>query len=113
METTPGFVPGQTRVAFVGLLRDGSLACQLPGFTYNATGMLDCFSVTSPETYEPYMNYILGYPVDCVDSSEIIEYEHMEEVMEMSIFPAAGSVRMVGDVMVVKLSDPLAVKEEE
>lgn len=113
METTPGFVPGQTRIAFVGMLLDGPLANQHPGFSYTSTGMVHCFSVSYHDTYETYMNYFLGYPVDCLDSAEIIEYEHMEEVMEMTIFPAQGSVRMVGDVMVVKLSDPLAVKEEE
>lgn len=113
MEATPGFVPGQTRVAFVGLLLDGPLSCQNPGFNYSNTGMVYSHAVSYHDTYESYMNYYLGYPVDCVDSREIIEYEHMEEVMEMSIFPAEGSVRMVGDVMVVKLSDPLAVKEEE
>lgn len=112
MEATPGFVPGQTRVAFVGLLLDGPLSYGSPGFCYTNTGMGHSFSVSYHDTYETYLNYYLGYPADCVDSKEIIEYEHMEEVIQMPIFPAEGSVRMVGDVIVIKLSDPLAVKEE-
>ena len=113
MEETEGFVPGQTRVAFVGLLLDGPLAYGSPGFCYTNTGMNHSFNVSYHDTYETYLSYYLGYPVDCVDSDEIVEFEHMDAVTEMTLFPAEGSIRMVDDVLVIKMSDPLAVREEE
>lgn len=113
MEQTEGFVPGKTRVAFVGLLLDGPLSKSRPGFCYTDTGTCESYSTTYHDTYETYLTYRLGYPADCVDSKEIVEFENMEEVISMPLFPAPGSVRMVGDVMVVKFSDPLAEKPDD
>ena len=110
MESTPGFVPGQTRVAFVGLLLDGPLSYGSPGFCYTNTGMGHSFNVSYHDTYETYLSYYLGYPVDCVDSTEIIEYEQMDQVTAMPLFPAEGSIQMIDDVLVVKFSH---IQEEE
>lgn len=112
MEHTEGFVPGQTRVAFVGLLLDGPLSYGRPGFPYTYTGLWQSYAATYHDTYETYLTYYLGYPADCVDSSEIEAYEQLEEVAAMHPFPAADSVKMVGDVLVVKLSDILEPAEE-
>lgn len=105
MEQTEGFVPGQTEVAFVGLLFNSPLSEERAGFDHNSTGLWHNFSTTYYETYEVYLSYYLGYPVHCVDSSEIPKYEEMEQVASMPPFPAAGSVRMMEDVLVIKLSD--------
>ena len=105
MEQTEGFVPGQTKVAFVGLLTDSPLSDERDGFDHNSTGLWNNFSTTYYETYEVYLRYYLGYPVHCVDSNEIQKYEKMEQVIAMPSFPATGSVQMVEDVLVIKLSD--------
>ena len=105
MEQTEGFVPGQTKVAFVGLLTDSPLSDERDGFDHNSTGLWNNFSTTYYETYEVYLRYYLGYPVHCVDINEIQKYEKMEQVISMPAFPAAGSVQLVEDVLVIKLSD--------
>lgn len=107
MEQTEGFVPGQTEVAFVGLLYGSPLSKERDGFVHAATGLWHNFSTTYYETYEVYLSYYLGYPAHCVDTNEIQKYEKMEQVIAMPSFPAAGSVRMVEDVLVIKLSDVL------
>lgn len=43
---------------------------------------------------------------------EVIALEKDPRVMEMPPFPAQGSVRMVDDVMVVKLAEPVEETEE-
>ena len=105
MEQTEGFVPGQTEVAFVGLLFDSPLSTERSGFDHTSTGLWHSYSTTYYETYEVYLSYYLGYPAHCVDTNEIQKYEKMEQVIAMPSFPAAGSVRMVEDVLVIKLSD--------
>lgn len=105
MEQTEGFVPGQTDVAFVGLLYGSPLSKERDGFVHAATGLWHNFSTTYYETYEVYLSYYLGYPAHCVSLERIQEYEQMEQVIAMPSFPAAGSVRMVEDVLVIKLSD--------
>lgn len=112
MEQTEGYVPGETEVAFVGLLYNSPLSRERAGFDYTATGLWHNYSTTYHDTYETYLTYYLGYPADCVDSSEIEAYEQLEEVAAMHPFPAADSVKMVGDVLVVKLSDILEPAEE-
>ncbi|MGM9603775.1 MAG: glucosyltransferase domain-containing protein [Faecousia sp.] len=113
MESTPGFVPGQTRVAFVGLLLDGPLSYGRPGFNYVGTGLWQSYNTTYHDTYETYLCYYLGYPADCVDSSEIVEFEQLEQVAAMHPFPADDSVQMVGDVLVIKLSDILEADDAD
>lgn len=105
MEQTEGFIPGETKVAFVGLLCDSPLTKQRDGFDYTATGLWHSYNTTYHDTYGLYLSYYLGYPADWVDSSEIGEYEQLEQVAAMPSFPAAGSVQMVDDVLIVKLSD--------
>lgn len=105
MEQTEGFVPGQTEVAFVGLLFDSPLSTERSGFDHTSTGLWHSYSTTYYETYEVYLSYYLGYPAHCVDINEIQKYEKMEQIIAMPSFPAAGSVQMVEDVLVIKLSD--------
>ena len=105
MEQTEGFVPGQTEVAFVGLLFDSPLSTERSGFDHTSTGLWHSYSTTYYETYEVYLSYYLGYPAHCVDINEIQKYEKMEQIIAMPFFPAAGSVQMVEDVLVIKLSD--------
>ena len=105
MEQTEGFVPGETRVAFVGLLYNSPLSRERAGFDYTATGLWHNYSTTYHDTYETYLSYYLGYPADCVDSGEIEKYEQLEQVAAMHPFPAADSIRMIDGVLVIKLSD--------
>ena len=110
MENTPGFDPKITRVVMIGELNDSPLSVQRPGIGNDATGLWQNFSVSYYDTNVAYLTYYLGYPVDCVSQEELTCWEQDERVIEMPSFPAQGSVRMIDDVMVVKLAQP--VKQE-
>lgn len=105
MEQTEGFIPEQTEVAFVGLLFNSPLSVKREGFDHTSTSLWHNFNTTYFETYEVYLNYYLGYPAHCADLNKVQKFEKMEQVIAMPSFPAAGSVQMVEDVLVVKLSD--------
>ena len=66
----------------------------------------------SYDTCVAYLTYYLGYPVECVSEEEVVALEKDPRVMEMPPFPAQGSVRMVDDVMVVKLAEPVEETEK-
>ena len=112
MENTPGFEPRSTRVAMVGEMIYSPLSEQRPGIANDATGLWFNFSVSYYDTYVAYLTYYLGYPAECVSEKEVIALEKDPRVMEMPPFPAQGSVRMVDDVMVVKLAEPVEETEE-
>ena len=112
MENTPDFNPRSTRVAMVGEMIYSPLSEQRPGIANDATGLWFNFSVSYYDTCVAYLTYYLGYPVECVSVEEVIALEKDPRVMEMPPFPAQGSVRMVDDVMVVKLAEPVEETEE-
>lgn len=112
MENTPDFNPRSTRVAMVGELIHSPLSVQRPGIANDATGMWFNFSVSYYDTCVAYLTYYLGYPAECVSEEEVIALEKDPRVMEMPPFPAQGSVRMVDDVMVVKLAEPVGETEK-
>lgn len=105
MEQTEGYVPGETEIAFVGLLYHSPMSTEKAGFNYTATGLWHSYSTTSYETYPAYLGYCLGYPAVFVDRDRIAEYEQLEQVAAMHPFPAADSIQMVDGVLVIKLSD--------
>lgn len=112
IETTDGYVVGKTPVVFVGKLNDNVLASFTPsGFErYYETECRDYPgdpAMTYGLTIQPYFSFIMNYPINvCLDNdgrySEIIDSEIVDKMEE---FPANTSCKMIGDVMVVKLSN--------
>ena len=112
IEQTEGYVPGQTLVILVGDLNKSAVAQSREGYdTSNATFWKQpSFSVTYFESHMIYFRTILGYPIQFGDRDMAIRYSEMSEVIGMPAFPAAGCTRMIGDVLVVKLSDNISLQ---
>lgn len=108
MEQTEGYVPGETESVIIGILSYGPLNKRRAGFDYDSTGLWFNFSTTYHETYESYMNYYLGYPVNFVSEDKRMAMRALPEVENMPVFPAEGSIKMIDDVMVIKLSEMYA-----
>lgn len=104
MEQTEGFVPGQTQVAFVGQMQNSVLSNSRQGFEIRGHGNDTNFDVTYYENIVTYLTYYLGYPVTCVGTRQAAALGETPEVLQMPAFPAAGSIKMVDDILVVKLS---------
>lgn len=104
MEQTEGFVPGQTQVAFVGQMQNSVLSNSRQGFEIRGHGNDTNFNVTYYENAVTYLTYYLSYPVTCVGEVQAAAMAETPEVLEMPAFPAAGSIKMVDDILVIKLS---------
>ena len=106
MERTEGYVVNETPIAIVGRLKFSGLQQEREGMPSPANGMGYSYATTYFETYEKYFHYYLGYPAVFYQGPGLLELEETEAVQQMPEFPAEGSVRMVGDVLVVKFSQP-------
>lgn len=105
-EQTEGYVLGQTPIAIIGRLRFSQLQTERPGMPSPANGMGYSYATTYFETYEKYISYYLGYPAVFLRGPRLLELEETQTVQQMPEFPAAGSILMVEDVLVVKFSAP-------
>lgn len=71
-------------------------------FTYQIRGS----GGITPDKCSPYffMTYYIGHPMMIADKEEIAEISASPEFQEMASYPYYGSMKMFGDILVVKLS---------
>lgn len=103
-----GHSPGGTLVVFVGSLNDGATDVYRPGLNeMNGAGMRGgrSFSVTYYDTYDDFLLYVMGYPVELESEEAMTLLFQTEEVQNMPCFPEQGYCSMVENVMVVRLFD--------
>lgn len=101
MEEQEGYIPGETPVLIIG---QNVIGISKPGFErYDVlTGVSGTGSVTYHDTYKDYFKYVLARPVSfCYDE----ELKNSDEVSNMPVFPKSGSIQMIDEVLVVKLTD--------
>ena len=105
-EQVEGYQPGATPVALVGTLEDSTLSVPHVGFEHLAA--LDAasgnYAMASEQDNTWYMWEILGYPCNFVSSFELSQFEEMQVVLDMPVFPAAGCCQMVEGTLVIKIS---------
>ncbi|MBR1927318.1 MAG: hypothetical protein IJ840_06170, partial [Bacteroidales bacterium] len=73
-------------------------------------GDFQSFSTTYFESYHDYFREVLSYPIYLLDRDSTLRFSRLEEVATMPAFPSPGCARMVGDVLVVRLSEDLDMK---
>lgn len=101
MEIQENYIPGETPVVLVG---EGNIGNSKYGFEryHIITGVEGNSPLTYYDTFEDYFEYILGISVNLIHDGTIRE---KQEVKSMPAFPKEGSVIMVDETLVVKLSD--------
>lgn len=101
MEEQEEYIPGETPVYFVG---SNAIGESRRGFEdyLNITGIKSNSPLTFYDTYDKYFKYVLCRPLNLSENSEI---EKDDRVIEMPVFPKAGSIKMVDEVLVIKLKD--------
>lgn len=95
-----GYVPGETGVTFVGQM--SNVLQDLPG-TERLKGISGCnksSAITYEGTYQAYFDHVMLRNVKVVFDGSIPE---KEEVQGMPAYPQKGYVKMVDNVVVVKL----------
>lgn len=117
IEQTPGYKIGETPVLIVRHIDQNPCIRRTNNF-----GMLnDLFlrghrsSVTYPETFENYFEYVLNYPIQYVPREKMTEYIEklgVEAIQKMPIFPERGGVALIDGVLVVRLSENVEVTED-
>jgi len=79
----------------------------MPGFKdyWNVTGMTspDMIYQGTRDRFQMYFDYMMGLPVSLAENPLWGEISAREDVKAMPSYPAAGFLKMVDDVLVIKL----------
>ena len=107
MEQTEGFDPQNNKVAIIGdsvFFEHAPFAKRRDGFEIRGDGNDINFSPSFYDSIVLYLTYYLGYPVTCISWGEASALGRTDYVQQMPLFPAEGSVQMVDDILVIKIS---------
>lgn len=106
MESFDGYEPGVTPIAIVGL--PAQMADIVPGFeTYrdpNGMWMSDALCFADRGRWRAYFDYFMMNSAVFAPSDVWYSMPDNPQVVQMPIYPADGSLAMVDDVLVIKLS---------
>lgn len=100
-----GYQPGVTPVAFAGVMSDSHLYMERPGFEAINDFDFYVYSITYEQTYPWFFHMILGDPIRMADEAERMALAYSDEVLSMSVFPAEGSLKMVGETLVIRIGE--------
>lgn len=111
IEQTDGYVPGETEVAFVGRFDSSPLLKSRDGFeNLTGVGLWSNSAITYTDgsadggTVYYYFKSILGYPINLLSQKDTIALAATKEVKDMPAFPQSDSIKMVGNILVVKIA---------
>ena len=107
MEATPGYQPGETPVAIIGLPK--TFHQVIPGFKdyWNVTGMTGSSPIytTEPSRIQAYFDYVMSLPIVMADSDTLTRLMSDDSVRAMPCYPAEGFLAFYDGTLVVKLGD--------
>lgn len=104
IDTSEGYIPGETEVVFVGWLSSDLINVNPPEHTEWMSGM-NRSGVTYTQIFDSYFR-LLGEEVNVLwDYSDLPDYAEMEEVRAMPAYPKAGCTRVIDDRLIVKLAE--------
>src|SRR5699024_688192 len=105
IQTMPGF-DENTKVAIVGDFEDPYKRDTLYFAFQDVRRIAGTWGI-SPGFYskDAFFNYYLGMSVSCISDEEAEAFRQLPEFAEMPCYPYYGSIRMIGDTIVVKLSN--------
>lgn len=101
IKMTPGF-SRDTKLAVMGWYQEPSFYLEQFPFSDHVTGT-DGFL---PDVYskDRFLEYYLGFPMPMATEEELAAIAESPEYAEMAVYPYYGSLRLIGDILVVKLS---------
>lgn len=101
LEKEKDYIPGETKVAFIGNIN------YLFHSPINFGRYIDLFGVANNNMclygyYGSFFRYILNYPIRVVADEEQASFLKMEEVKNMESYPKEKSIKKINEVFVVK-----------
>lgn len=103
MRQQPGY-NSDTRLALIGDYEEASFFEDELGHLFRIMGA-DGFQPDSHSNWF-FLYYYLGLRVPFAEEEECVRIASSEEFAQMPVYPYHGSIRMLGDILVVKFSNP-------
>lgn len=106
MEQVDGYVPGETPIAFIGTFNSSPTVVRRSGFeSVRGVGLYRNTAITYYVTIGFYFKYVMGYPLNLLSEGNVANIADNAKVKSMPVFPQAGSIQLVENVLVVKISN--------
>ena len=102
LQQMPEFTEG-TRLAVIGSWESPDYYTERFAFTDGLIGVKGF--LPSDYSYSYFLEYYLGFPVECVTEEEAEAIRQTEAFQNMPTYPYYGSMALIDDVIVVKLSE--------
>ncbi len=103
IEEIEGYIPNQTPVVFAGHFDYNDNYQYLDLFSHiNEMGTMGKQSITYKYTYQQWNDFLVNSPLNIIIDDDLII---TEEVVEMPLYPYQGSIKIVNDTVVVKISN--------
>lgn len=100
IENCEGYIPGVTPVAFLGTLEDSPYTKELSGCTDIMPYGMRQTALTYFGTDYAMLTYVINVNMNLI---RIDDWD--EEMSSMPCYPVDGSIKYIGDVLVIKISD--------
>lgn len=109
IEEREDYVQGETRLAFVGKIQkdtmEGFELFAGDGRTSGVIGLNENIQIKNSRNYEQYFRYVLNIPVNLCESQELLNLMNKNEIKQMPVFPAHGSIEMIDGTLVIKMGE--------
>ncbi len=104
IESQPGFVHGETKIVFLGGLANEHPDPQYDGIANSTLYNNNTLGVTYYATYYSYLENIMHYDYAYISNDDATALRTLPEVAAMPSYPADGCCLIIGDAIIVKLS---------
>ena len=103
IESCEGYQQGMSVILLGSQKREGALSPTPELDRVNMIGLLDMGGLRTSYTYEYFLRYYLGFTGDVATAS--VETIGIPGVEDMPLYPAAGSIQVIDDMVIVKIND--------
>lgn len=94
----------ESSVAIVGSVNKDQVGVN-SGFVDRLIGISQESQITYRDSMARYFDIVLQYPIDLCSEEEMDDICKTEKFQKMGVFPQKDSIDMVGDIIVVKMSE--------
>lgn len=107
MEQQADYKFGDTTIAFIGITNMGE---DIYGNVETIMGLTKKTSIPKDNAtyyynaYKAYFKYVLQYPIQFCTDEEWLELKNDSKVKEMPTYPQDGYIKMIDDILVIKMS---------
>lgn len=105
IEKLDGYQVGETKLAFIGTIKESDMNYEIDGFDYSGIGINNSFSAITYEKTASYFKYYLGFNGDILTKEESMQYANDQDINKLLPFPNQNCVVLKDGIVFIKFSN--------